>query len=506
MTRQLYDFQAAGVEFLAKPKKWAQGKCGGFLWDDPGLGKTTQAIQAAIEMGEYPILVVCPNALKRHWRSEIKTMSPDANVVTAVVGGRLRIYSTLQRKITELSVSAQRLSELKAHWVIVHYAGLRVSEDDYAKVRWATVIIDEAHYVKNRKARRTQALWNVTPHRCNRLALTATPYSKEPSDMWAQMFWMAPQVEGLQNYWRWFGIFTDFKMETIPGTNRKFRKVTGGKNLDLLAQVMAKYGRCRRKAQVASQLPPITDTLMPLELEGRQGKIYKAMADATRSELAIGHTGSAATEGGVTGMVFKNAMSRMTKMEQWLSNPQAVDPGTKGAKMAWLEEWAKYYTYPAVIVTRFKSTAKLVASVLGARPVTGDIPIKLRGPIIEQWSAGGDEAGDHQFLVGTIHTLGTGLNLERAHCMICYDQVYSPILMTQVRERIHRITSKHPVEVIYLVVEGTTNELVYESFQRKWKGLEMVKRFLLMLCGEDWRSDPTPARPEEVTNESGGKE
>ncbi len=236
---------------------------------------------------------------------------------------------------------------------------------------------------------------------------------------------------------------------------------------------------------------------MPLDLTGRQKVVYEALADKNRQEFAIGHT-APGEEGGVTKMVAKNILSRMTKMERWLSDPASIDPGCKGAKLEWLEEWTANYPYPAVIVTRFKSTAKRVAEALKVPVITGDVPIKLRDPIVQKWAQGGEDAP--QWLVGTIHTLGTGLNLQRAHTLICFDQVHSPILMTQVRERIHRIVSDHPVEVIYLVVEGTSNEVVYESFHRKWRELEMLKRFILLLRGEEWGGEEKGGGNDESTS------
>ncbi|NIN65019.1 MAG: DEAD/DEAH box helicase family protein, partial [Anaerolineae bacterium] len=273
--RELYPFQVEGVDYLLQRKSWGKGYVGGMLWDDPGLGKTTQAIVAAHRIGEYPVLVVCPNALKLHWAREIRAIVPGARVTVATVGGRFRKWSQSAGKTLEVTPSQDRLAALKADWVIVHYAGIRISQAGYASIDWSTVIIDEAHYIKNRNAARTRALMEVTPDSAHRIGLTATPWSKEPSGLWSQLHWMAPQVDGLSNYWRWFGLFVDFRWEELrdPKTGkviRRYRKVVGGKNLDALAEVMSHYGRCRTKEQVAPQLPSMTRTRMPLELSGRQ--------------------------------------------------------------------------------------------------------------------------------------------------------------------------------------------------------------------------------------------
>lgn len=498
-TRELYPFQVEGIRFLTARKGQHPTKpmAGGFLWDDPGLGKTIQAIHAANKAADPTgvILIVCPNSLKGHWREEIRRALPgDKNrILTASKAGRVAPDPQNRKPVP---LKPEMLVKHNIRWVIVHYTGLRISAEDYKQVGWAVIVADECHYVKNKNAARTKALLAVSPKRGVRIGLTATPYSRDPSDLWSQLFWMAPHVGGLQNYWRFYNLFTDYTWEERRANGRvvgKYRKVIGGKNLDTLAQVLAAYGVCRRKEHVAKQLPPITETKMPLELEpgSRQERVYDALKDRDRAELAILHTspGGATGDGGganapavkVTAMVIKNVLSRMIKMERWLSHPASMDPGVSGAKMDWLREWADSFPYPAVIVTRFKSSAKYVAGELGVSPITGDIPVSMRDVIVEKWKSDSPDAP--QWLVGTIHTLGTGLNLEKAHAMVCYDQVYDPILMEQVRHRTHRITSEHPVEVIYLVIEGTSNEVVYESFKRKWRDLETVKAYLQVILG-----------------------
>jgi len=106
-------------------------------------------------------------------------------------------------------------------------------------------------------------------------------------------------------------------------------------------------------------------------------------------------------------------------------------------------------------------------------PITGDISTGARSTIIEDW-----KAGNQQFLVGTIDTIGIGLSFENAHAMVCFDQMYSVIKMEQLYHRVHRITTDHPVEVIYLYIQGTTNEITLRSVTHRWKQVEMVREFL----------------------------
>jgi SNF2 family DNA or RNA helicase len=124
-------------------------------------------------------------------------------------------------------------------------------------------------------------------------------------------------------------------------------------------------------------------------------------------------------------------------------------------------------------MTHFVESAKAVAYELGVDYIVGDVSQEERETTLARW-----KSGETQFLVGTIGTLGTGLNLAEAYTLVFYDQVYDPIQMRQAKDRIHRITTDHPVQAIYLVVEGTTNEIVYESFSENLSRMELVKRFV----------------------------
>jgi len=85
----LFPHQRAGVQFLSTAKR-------ALLADEPGLGKTAQAIRALKkiqEQGEpvFPALIVCPNTLKKNWAREFEKWWPE--VTTQVVKG-----SAVQRK------------------------------------------------------------------------------------------------------------------------------------------------------------------------------------------------------------------------------------------------------------------------------------------------------------------------------------------------------------------------------------------------------------------------
>jgi len=301
---------------------------------------------------------------------------------------------------------------------------------------------------------------------------------------------MAPQVRGLKSYWKFFETFVDYEYEHRP-SGAHYRKINGGKNLKILAGIMNAYGRQRMKKDVAPHLPPITDTYMPLRMTERQEIIYKAMKRKSTVELVFPGADEDVDSGpnglgSGTGrrILITNALARLVRMEQWLSCPWIFKPGIDGSKIEWLETWAADYTEQAVIVCRFKASAKRIAEVLGKAKcrhhITGDISLKSRNAVIEDW-----KGGKHQFLVGTIDTIGIGLSFEQAHTMVCFDQLPSTIKMQQVRQRVHRLTSKHPVQVIYLYNVGTSNEIILKSFLERWRQIQLVIAFMKHIRGEN---------------------
>jgi len=473
----LYSFQQKGVDYLVDHG-------GGFLWSEPGLGKTRQGIIAAKRLGG-PVLVVCPNSLKQWWRKEILNIYPHSSIGMAGVGGRFG-----GRNVQQLPMRRPL-----PFWFILHYTGARLNSKALSKLPWSVVLLDESHYIKNRNAQRTKAVMEITPRTAYRIGLTATPFGNNPADLWAQLRWMAPQVQGLRSYWKFFETFVDYKYER--NGNRRYRKIKGGRNLRVLAQLMAGYGLRHTKKVVAPQLPPLTQTYIPLELLGDQATYYRKLKDKNRVEMSF----PAEPGEDRKRLLITNVLARMTRMEQWLSHPWSFMSRVEGIKLQWLKEWTSGYTEQAVIACRFKESARRIATVLkeasvpglaSARgfgqltnggghhfkslcrhPITGDISTRARNDIIEDW-----KAGNQQFLVGTIDTIGIGLSFENAHAMICFDQMYSVIKMEQLYHRVHRITTDHPVEVIYLYIQGTTNEITLKSVTHRWKQVEMVREFL----------------------------
>jgi SWI/SNF-related matrix-associated actin-dependent regulator 1 of chromatin subfamily A len=158
----LYAHQRTGIAFLLSRRR-------AILADDMGLGKPRQAVIALREsVPEGPYLVVCPAAVKLNWRREIQMVEPDADVHV---------------------VASAADFEAGHRWTVVTYDLLGRCEAAALAVDWAGVVVDEAHYIKNRSQRAARVLRLLGagpkatgPGKAGYL-LTGTPMANRPRDL-----------------------------------------------------------------------------------------------------------------------------------------------------------------------------------------------------------------------------------------------------------------------------------------------------------------------------------
>src|SRR5215211_9044640 len=127
---ELRPFQRAGVAYALRARR-------AFLADEQGLGKTVQALAALEEDGAFPAVIVCPASLKLNWKRETRHWLPHRSV--AVVSGTGTVAPA-------------------AELTIVNYDIVHAHRTRLALRRPKALVLDESHYVKNPRAKRTQSV------------------------------------------------------------------------------------------------------------------------------------------------------------------------------------------------------------------------------------------------------------------------------------------------------------------------------------------------------------
>lgn len=166
---ELWPFQKAGVEYAMRRQHTLIG-------DQPGLGKTAQAICFANEVNAKRVLVICPANIRLQWIKQIRrwTTMPWPYTVYPILAGRHGVHPT-------------------ANWTVVSYdlASSEIIGRTLAKGTYDVLILDEGHYLKTVDTRRTRAVFGggvdrkfeALASRCGAIiSLTGTPLPNRPRE------------------------------------------------------------------------------------------------------------------------------------------------------------------------------------------------------------------------------------------------------------------------------------------------------------------------------------
>lgn len=167
MIVDLREYQHVGIKFLHTRKHAA-------LWDEPGLGKTLQAVCAA----ERPAVVVCPNYLVEQWEAEI-----------------LRVYLGDSVDYVDDNDTRWEKSEViaaRADWTICNFEMLR--SYDFPTNFYRTFIMDEAHHFRGHTSQQSKGAQALAKRTEYVYQLTATPMKREADDFFMQMAILDPET------------------------------------------------------------------------------------------------------------------------------------------------------------------------------------------------------------------------------------------------------------------------------------------------------------------------
>ena len=159
-----------------------------------GLGKTYETIMAIENLGSDLNLIICPKFVRSSWRNElVKWLDLDPNEINIIEG--------TPKERLEASKGLKRYN-------IINYELLRNYKDpaviQLTKTKWDTIVADEAHRLKNRKAKQTKGVKRLKSK--YRFALTGTPIQNKPDDLWSILNWLDPFLSG-KSFWRFVETF-----------------------------------------------------------------------------------------------------------------------------------------------------------------------------------------------------------------------------------------------------------------------------------------------------------
>lgn len=420
---------------------------GGILADEMGLGKTAQALAHVLlekQAGRltHPALIVMPTSLVFNWQAEAARVTPE-----------LRVLALHGPDRSELLLDVHQYDI-----VLTTYPLVWRDVDALSIKPWHLLILDEAQMVKNAGSRTARALRRI--HAPHLLCLTGTPMENHLGELWAQFDFLMP------------GFLGD------PHTfGRRWRKPIeeNGETVraELLAKRVAPFILRRRKSDVAKELPPRSDMLIRVELQGRQRTLYEAVRTAcdkdVRRVLKKQDIGNAAQIA---------ILDALLKLRQVCCDPRlvkgtSVHPDTERAKLEHLSQMLPELVEDGrriLVFSQFTSMLRLVAQMLDSfgtpyLMLTGATPPSGRADIVAQFQKADGDAPP--ILLASLKAGGTGLNLTAADTVIHLDPWWNPAVQEQATARAHRIGQTQPVFVYRIVVQGSIEERMLELQERK---------------------------------------
>lgn len=420
--------------------------------NEPRTGKTPTMIRVIAALGKKKNLVVCPSSLVLNWAKEFQKWFPECEVV---------------------SISGDKKARLKPLNYYAMYGKLKlmvliISKDTFKKEvssggqledsNFDTMIVDEAHFLRNYKSAQSQAIFSVSA--THKYALTGTPSVKHGSDVYGLLHFIDPIK--FSSFWQFTARYWNIEDNGWGkdlGDSRKARE-------DELKAVISIHSVQRKRKEVMKWLPKATHQTIPVELGKKQLKLYDSMFEtfvASADDLEID---------------VMNKLVQLTRLRQLCLDPRLLGFKEVGAKTTALLEFAEDNTDPFVVMTTFSSYFDLVKpdlEKLGKRVgvIDGSVSKKNRQKLVDLF-----QNGKIDILLCNIIAAGTGLTLDKSDTILFLDKDYNPANNEQAQDRIVPTTEEryHPINVISLVASGTVDERVNEILDRKEDLTKVINR------------------------------
>lgn len=451
-----FEYQRTGAAFLAQMPQ-------ALLADEMGLGKSAQVVLACDMVGAHNILIVCPAAVRVNWSREFHRFSPMDRPCHVILSGKDAPGAGVNVISYDLLASNEKLrNHLKAR-------------------EWDVLVMDEAHYCKERSAKRTKALYGHAKHpglmhsakRCWRL--TGTPMPNDASELYTHL-----KSAGIEKrpYW-------DFVYDFCAGFDGGFGfKITGHKNTTKLKGMLAQFMLRRKKDEVMTQLPPITfsevtvershvdldpyfyENWRPIgvpafleELKHIDQSLKVGLKAITRGhhhtyedslELIKAYSKSTSTLRRYIGL------AKLPKVLEILDEELATKQVNKIVLFAMHQQVIEYAR------TKFRK--------YGAVSLYGNSPAARRQQQIDRF-----QNDKHcRVFIGQIVAAGTGITLTAAHEVAFIEADWVPANNAQAAMRCHRVGQTKPVRVRFFTCAGSVDEDVMRVVLHKTREISKI--------------------------------
>lgn len=434
LKRELFPYQKTGVAYAIDKKKLIVG-------DQPGLGKSGQAIATMVGAGCKCILVICPATLRENWKREWKIWTGKESMI---LSDRVKATWPQYYKVGMINVFIVNYESLKKYFVqeIKKPEGkpLRLNHIIFRESinLFDAVIIDEIHRCKDGKTQVSKLCMGIAKGKEYVLGLTGTPVVNKPVDLIPQLY----IIQMLDV----FGGYNGFKDRYCQGSKE-------ASNLKELNYVMHKNCFYRReKKEVLKDLPDKMREIIRCDIQNR-AEYNKAENDLvtylkenlkkTDGEI----TKSLRGEAMVMIQILKKISARGKIMEVVEHIQEVVDAGEKIVVFAWHKEIVH----------------ALQEAIPGSVTIVGDNSMEERQHAVDSFQ----NDSSVQVIICNIKSGGVGITLTASSRVAFIELPWHPADAEQCEDRCHRIGQKDSVQCTYFLGHETIDEYIYGIIEKK---------------------------------------
>lgn len=452
----LRPYQRQGAEWLVNHYSNGLGAC---LADDMGLGKTLQTLTLLcfvkdnlvqevppqqVQLSLFDVmpaprnalraLIVVPSSLAFNWMYEIKKFAP--SLVATVHTGSNRSKDIRTLKEFDIIVTSYSIL-LKDHALL-------------SKIDYNCIILDEAHYIKNRNSKIFEAVRTLKTEQ--RVSLSGTPIENSLADLWTQMEFINPDI---------LGSFAQFK----KNYQDRIEKNKDEEALAELKLILGPYILRRTRKEVLKDLPDLEEQVFYTVLPEAQMELIEKEKSKARNELLQAELEQQPGK--------LHVLNALLKLRQLANHPKLADPrsdvesGKFEDVLETLETLSKSGN-KILMFSSFVSHLKLYEGELKLRNIkytmlTGADDIQEREQAVNRFQT--DEKCS-VFMI-SLKAGGTGLNLTAANYVLILDPWWNPFAESQAIGRSYRMGQAQKVTVIRFLAKDTIEEKIHALQIRK---------------------------------------
>ena len=426
------------------------------LADEPGLGKTAQALLGASVSNSYPLLVVVPNVVKTNWAREVELWTPQRTATVVHGDGN----------------DVDAFSDV----VIVNYEILDRHVGWLSRFGFKGMVVDEAHFIKNLSSQRSKhvlalsrSIRKTTP-KALMMALTGTPLINQIDDfraIWQFLGWIDEKkplpelLERLEDTGLTpadFGFFAEARRAVIDMGIVRRKKVDVAADIparrvaDLPVELDDDLGRSIREAEAALTARLVERYRRRLSLrksDGEQTDTDRARLIRLVAREELDDSKSAKTGENVFTMVRRIGQAKAT-----LAADYTAQLARNVGKVVF---FAKHIDVMDAAEAHFAKVGLKTVSIRGEQSA------KARQLAIDSFASDPTVS----IVVASLTAAGVGLNLQAASNVVLAELSWTSAEQTQAIDRVHRIGQELPVTAWRIIAAQTIDGKIAELIDSK---------------------------------------